>query len=303
MRFTPVLLTLTLAVLGVPSASSQDGEPIPEKELPRFLGPVSSDQFTWRVVEGPDFEVYYGKANPPLAGSVGFYFGGFPQDLKPAKTMFKSRLGRFPVKWYRSIGADGSIEQEAIILIDSVMGLKAHVWAKAPKENQLDNLLSVVGQLPTFASGAVPHRFQEFHDMFSEEQRIRRLIWVCWSALMIAGAWLVDRFCRRRQVSAAFRLLIFAGVIAFAIAATIGGVAMSPAFVMDWFRKAYLLLLLAAAGSVCAVAVLLARDYSSFGYSARGTAGGTSRFVRPLRCRRLARRIGFPALTAIRSRN
>ena len=246
-----------LDLVGVSRGEAQDGEPIPEHELPTFLGNVPSDQITWRVLHSVDFDIYYGKANPPLDGSVGFYFGGFPQELKAGQTMLKSRLGRFPVKWYRTIGADGSIEQEAIILIDRVMGLKTHVWAEAPNETQLGNLLSIVGQLPPFASGAVPDRFKEIHDMLAEEQRIRRLIWVCWSALMIAGAGLVDRFCRRRQTSAAFRLLSFAGAIAFAIAATIGGVAMSSAFVVDWFVKANVFLLLAAAGAVCAVAVLV----------------------------------------------
>jgi hypothetical protein len=265
MRFPSVFVTLlralTLTVIVVSGTSGQDGEPIPEEKLPGFLGPVSPDQFTWGVVEGPDFEVFHGKANPPLAGSVGFYFGGWPQDLKPSQTTFKSRVGRFPVKWHRNIGADGSVEQEAIILIDSVMDLKAHVWAEAPNETQLNNLLSIVGQLPTFASGAVPQRFKELHDIFAEEQRVRRIIWVCWSALIIAAAGLLDRLCRRRQNSAAFRLLTFAGVIAFAIAATIGGVAISPAFVMDWFHRAYGLLLLTAAGAVCAVAVLLGSGF------------------------------------------
>ena len=258
MRFTPRFgaLLLALTVMGVSRTGGQDGEPIPEKELPGFLGPVSSDRFTWRRVNGPDFEVYYGKANPPLAGAVGFYFGGFPQDLKPGQTTVESRLGRFPVKWHRTTDADGSLEQEAIIVINSETGLRAHVWVAAPNENQLQQLLSILGQLPTFASGAIPDRFKELHDMIIEEHRIRRISWICWSTLLIILAWFADRFCRRRQRSAAFRLLTFAGVIALTIAATIAGVAVSRPIGMHWFLRTDLRLLLAAAGAICALALL-----------------------------------------------
>src|SRR5438270_1178294 len=116
MRFTPVfkiiLGVLTFAIVGISNSRCEEGQPIPENELPRFLGPVPPDQISWRAVRGPDFDVYYGKANPPLSGTVGFYFGGFPQDLKSSPTIVKSRLGRFSIKWNRSIAADGSIEQE-----------------------------------------------------------------------------------------------------------------------------------------------------------------------------------------------
>jgi hypothetical protein len=273
MRFSPVsttvLCAMTLAVACVSRGSGKDPQPIPENELPRFLGPVSSDQFTWRVTEGPDFEVYYGKANPPLDGSVGFYFGGFPQDMNPGQTTVKSRLGRFPIKWHRRVAADGSIEQEGIILIDSVMSLRAHVWANAPNETQLDNVLSVVGRLPTFASGAVPSRFQELHDLFAKEQRIRRLVWIGWSAAVLATAWLVDRMCRRRKFSIARRLLMFAGAIVVAIVVTIGGLLLSAAlaardnefagnFVIYWYHVANGFVLLTAAAAIAALAILFA---------------------------------------------
>jgi hypothetical protein len=260
MRFTPgfatLLGSLALAVTGVSESSGQDGKPIPEKELPRFLGPVSPDQFTWRVVNGPDFQVYYGKANPPLAGSVGFYFGGFPEDLKPGQTTLKSRLGNFQVKWERSVDANGSISQEGIFLVDGLW-LTAHVWASAPNQNQLDDLLSVVGRLPTFASGAIPERFEEIHNILVEEQRTRRVSWICWWALFIAVAWVADRICRGRQISAAGRLLAFAGVIPFMMAATIGGVAASSHVGILWFHKASMRLLFYAAGALCALALLL----------------------------------------------
>ncbi|MFN2624144.1 MAG: hypothetical protein ABR611_15005 [Chthoniobacterales bacterium] len=263
MRFTPVLKitlgVLTFAVVGISDSKCEEGNPIPENELPRFLGRVRPDQFTWRVMIGPDFEVYHGTANPPLAGTVGFYFGGAPQKLKASPTIVKSRLGRFPIKWNRSIGTDGSIEQEAIIVIDSAMELKAHVWASAPNESQLNNMLSVVGQLPTFASGAIPERFEEYHDIAVSEQRGRRLIWAGWWALIIAAGWVVDRFCRRRKMSAAARLLGFAGVIALTIGITIAALATShPDIVIIWFHRANGLLLFWATVALCVVTLALA---------------------------------------------
>jgi hypothetical protein len=251
------LLSALALVIATPTARGQEGDPIPGDELPAFLGRVPPGEFDWRVFKSIDFDVYYGKPNPPLVGSTGFYLGFAPQDLEPGHSMVISRLGRFRAKWHRNVGPDGSIRQEAIIALGGILDLKAHVWAEAPNEDQLQKLLSVLGRLPIFSSRWIPARFQSLQNDIAEEQRGRRIIWVCWSALIIVGAGLLDRFCRRRQSSVAFRLLTFAGVIAFAIATTIGGVAMSPSFVIDWFRRAYVLLLLTAAGAVCAVAVLL----------------------------------------------
>ena len=131
--FVTLPLALTFALIGVSHASGEGGKRIPEDELPRFLGHVPPDQLTWHVVNGPDFIVYYGKANPPLAGSVGFYLGGFPQDLERSQTTFRSRLGRFSVKWHRRVAADGSIHQETVMVLDRVMGMRAHVWAEGAK--------------------------------------------------------------------------------------------------------------------------------------------------------------------------
>lgn len=278
-----ILFVTALAALvfgRISHANGQNGEPIPEQELGKFLGPVPPSHFTWCVLESIDFSVYYGEPHPPLTGSVGFYLGGFPGQFKPSPTTFKSRLGRFPVKWHRSSSADGAIHQEAIIRIDKVMGLKAHIWAEAPNENEMEKLLSVVGQLPTFSSGALPNRYQVWHDVLAEEQRIRRLIWASWSALVLACAWFVDRICRRRKrkLSATVRLLTLAGVIALSIGTTIGGLALSAtfprpqnqgglelghhqnegSFVIDWFIKANGFLLLTAAGTVAALALLVA---------------------------------------------
>lgn len=252
------LLSALALVTATPGAWGQDGEPIPEDELPAFLGRVPPDQFTWRVVTSIDFVVYHGKANPPLVGSIGFYLGGWPQDLQPGQSMVKSRLGRFPAKWHRSVGPDGSIHQEAIIALGGVLNLKAHVWAKAPNEDQLQKLLSVLGQLPTFSSGAMPAYFQSLQDDLAGEQRIRRMIWVCWSAFVLAGAWFVDRIYRRRRASAALRSVIFAGMIAASIAATIAAIALLPAIVTDWFIIGRGLLLLTAAGIALVFALLLA---------------------------------------------
>jgi hypothetical protein len=269
MRITPafgiILGALAFCFVGISAGKCEEGVPIPENELPRFLGPVRPDQIAWRVVGGPDFEVYYGKANPPLTGTVGFYLGGAPQDLRSSPTVIRSRLGRFSPKWNRTIGTDGAIDQEARIVIDSAMGLQAHVWVSAPGENQLKDLLSVVGQLPTFASGAIPERFEEIHNIMVEEQRGRWLIWTGWWALLIAVGWVADRFCPRRKMSAPSRLLIFAGVIGLMLGMTIAALSLSQALnasfsdpAVMWFHKANGLLLFTAAGFLCVVTLLLA---------------------------------------------
>ena len=271
MRFTPVfkiiLGVLTFALVGISVGKCEEGQPIPENELPKFLGPVPPDQVTWRVLEGPDFTVYYGKANPPLAGSLGFYLGGWPQEMEPGQTTFRSRLGRFPVEWHRSARGDGSIYQEAIVRIGSYF--KADVWADAPNQTEMNKLLAVLGRLPTFADGTLPDRYQESQAEIAQEQRISSLIWIGWSAFVLAGAWVVDRTCRRRKFLPAGRLLMFAGAVAAAIVVTIGGLALSTTFlsrpdqyaanlVIFWFHAAHGLLLLTAAAAVAGLALLFA---------------------------------------------
>ncbi|HSV63935.1 MAG TPA: hypothetical protein VLH83_11380 [Chthoniobacterales bacterium] len=207
-------------------------------------------------MHGPDFEVYHGKANAPLSGSVGFYLGGFPQKLPPGQSTVKSRLGRFSMKWQRTVESDSSITQEGIIEVDGLW-LKADVWANAPNENQLNDLLSVLGRLPIFASGRIPESFAEIHDEMAREQQIQRLIWICWSALTLAVAWIVDQYCRRCQFSAASRLMIFAAVITLVIGVTIAVIGLSGDFGMLWFHRANMRLLFGAAVAVGGLALLL----------------------------------------------
>ncbi|HEV2806673.1 MAG TPA: hypothetical protein VGW57_17240 [Chthoniobacterales bacterium] len=214
-----------LTAVGISESKCQEGDPIPENELLRFLGPLPAHQVTWRVVEGVDFSVYYGKANPPLAGSVGFYIGGWPQKMEPGQMTFRSRLGRFPVEWHRSVKDGGSIYQEAIIRIDNYF--RADVWADAPNETEMSKLLAVLGRLPMFAHGTVPDRYQEMQAQIAQEQRISSLTWIGWSTAAGAAAWLVDRMCRRRQFSIPGRWLTFAATILAAIAITIGALALS----------------------------------------------------------------------------
>jgi hypothetical protein len=270
MRFTPVfkivLGVFALTAVAIAESKCQEGDPIPENELPRFLGPLPADQVTWRVVEGVDFTVYYGKANPPLAGSLGFYIGGWPHKMEPGQTTFRSRLGRFPVEWHRSVRDDGSISQEAIIRIDSYF--RADVWADAPNETEMNKLLAVLGRLPMFAHGTVPDRYQEMQAEIAQEQRISSLTWIGWSAAAGAAAWRVDRMCRRRQFSISGRWLTFAATILTAIAITIGALALSNLvghnepyaenFVIHWFHIVGGRLLLTAAAAVAGLALLFA---------------------------------------------
>jgi hypothetical protein len=269
MRFTPRFgaLLIALTVIGVSRTRGQEGEPIPQNELPRFLGPVPADQVTWRVVEGPDFTVYYGKANPPLAGSLGFYVGGWPQKMEPGQSTFRSRLGRFPVEWHRWVSDDGSISQQAIIRIDN--WFKADVWAEAPNQTEMDKLLAVLGRLPTFANGILPDRYRELQAELVQEDRIGWLIWICWSAAVLAAAWLVDRALWRRKFSPAGRLLAFAATALAAIAVTFGGIALLATLPgnpdqfavnlgISWYHKAHGFLLFTAAAALAGLALLLA---------------------------------------------
>jgi hypothetical protein len=271
MRFTPVfkivLGVFALTAVGISESKCQEGEPIPENELTSFLGPVRPEQITWRMVRGPDFTVYYGTANPPLAGTAGFYVGGWPQKVEPGQVTFRSRLGHFPVEWHRTVNNDGSIRQEAIARIDSAF--KGHVWANAPNQTEMTRLLAVLGQLPTFAHGHLPERYRELQAEFDQEERVAWLIWIGWSAVVGAAAWLVDRMGRRREFSIPGRWLTFAATILAAIAITFGGLELATRIpfgpdqlainvAISWYYKAQGFLLLTAAAAVACLALLIA---------------------------------------------
>jgi hypothetical protein len=128
---------------------------MPARELAAFLGPVPHGAISWTKQRGPDFDVYYGHANPPLSGGVGFYLGGWP-DFHPdaGSTLVPGRLGIYPVQWHRKVAADGSITQKALIRMDDYW--RADVWASAKRQEDLDHVLAIVAKLPTFTMKPQP---------------------------------------------------------------------------------------------------------------------------------------------------
>jgi hypothetical protein len=131
------------------SVAHGQGQPLTGDDLAKFLGPVSPDLIEWSRSQAIDFEVYNGKAQPPLSGRVGFYLGGWP-DFKPepGSTIVKGRLGIFPVTWHRSIAQDGSVSQDALLSLDYYW--KADIRVTAAGQTDVDQLIAIVSQLPTF---------------------------------------------------------------------------------------------------------------------------------------------------------
>lgn len=125
------------------------------QELSEFLGAASLKAITWTKFRGPDFDVYYGHANSPLVGDVGFYLGGWP-DFTPQKDweVVPSKLGIFPLEWHRCVESDGKVKQEALIRMDDYW--KAHIWVSAPHQADVDGLLEVIAKLPTFTKKPKP---------------------------------------------------------------------------------------------------------------------------------------------------
>jgi uracil phosphoribosyltransferase len=58
---------------------------MPPKELAEFLGPVSPKKVEWMKSVGSDFDAYYGRALPPLSGTVNIHIGGWPHFERGAK--------------------------------------------------------------------------------------------------------------------------------------------------------------------------------------------------------------------------
>ena len=118
------------------------------KELAEFLGAASAKALTWKKYLGPDFDVYYGHANPPLSGAVSFYLGGWP-DFKPEPNSIpvEGKLGIFPAQWHQATSKDGSVTQNALIPLDHYWKVEISVRAKTKAD--MDKLLSIISKLPT----------------------------------------------------------------------------------------------------------------------------------------------------------
>jgi len=98
-----------------------------------------------------DFELYNGKANAPLAGNVGFYVGGHPSFKPPSNSIeTHGHLGRYDAKWYRSIAADSTIKQAALIRLDDYW--RVDIRVSANRQVDVDRLIEAVGHLPLFAN-------------------------------------------------------------------------------------------------------------------------------------------------------
>jgi hypothetical protein len=137
------------------AAVPPDARPIPQKELAEFLGPLSSKALAWKKYVGVDFNVYYGRAQPPLSGDVSFYLGGWPNfKPQPQSTLVKGKLGIFPVQWRRVTAKDGSVTQNALIPLDDYWKIDISIHAKSQKD--VDQLLGTISQLPTFTKKPKP---------------------------------------------------------------------------------------------------------------------------------------------------
>jgi hypothetical protein len=128
---------------------------MPSKELAEFLGSVSPKVIEWTKTVGADFDAYYGRAMPPLSGTVNFHIGGWPH-FKPnaASTTATGRLGIFPVTWHRKVAPDGSINQEAVLRLYGLW--KVDIWLEAKRQSDIDGMIAIVSRLPTFTQKPKP---------------------------------------------------------------------------------------------------------------------------------------------------
>jgi hypothetical protein len=125
-------------------------KPLGGKELAEFLGPVSAQKIVWTKTVGSDFDAYSGRAQSPLSGTVNIHIGGWPHFKRDGKsTSIAGRLGMFPLTWYRKVAPDGTISQEAALKLYDAW--KVDIWLEAKRQSDIDGMIAIVSQLPTFA--------------------------------------------------------------------------------------------------------------------------------------------------------
>lgn len=125
------------------------------KELAEFLGSVSPKVIEWTKTVGPDFDAYYGRAMPPLSGTVNLHIGGWPHFKRDAaSTVVTGRLGMFPVTWHRKVALDGAISQEAVLKLYDLW--KVDIWIEAKRQSEINRIIATVSKLPTFTQKPKP---------------------------------------------------------------------------------------------------------------------------------------------------
>ena len=146
-------IAFLLALLLSPHADG--AKPMPPKELAEFLGPVSPKAISWTKSVGSDFDAYYGRALPPLSGTVNIHIGGWPHFKRDARsTTVAGRLGMFPITWHRKVAQDGTINQEAALKLYDAW--KVDIWLEAKRQSDIDGMIAIVSRLPTFAEKPKP---------------------------------------------------------------------------------------------------------------------------------------------------
>jgi hypothetical protein len=151
MRNSSVVLLFALLL----STHVEGAKPMSPKELAEFLGPVSPKAIAWTKAIGPDFDAYYGRAMPPLSGTVNIHIGGWPHfKPKAASKTVTGRVGMFPVTWHRKVAPDGTIGQEAALRLYGLW--KVDIWLEAKRQSDIDGMIAIVSKLPTFTQKPQP---------------------------------------------------------------------------------------------------------------------------------------------------
>jgi hypothetical protein len=151
MRSSSIAVVLALLL----SAHAVSAKPMSQKELAEFLGPVSAQKIAWTKTVGSDFDAYSGRAQSPLSGKVNIHIGGWPHFKRDGKsTSVAGRLGMFPLTWHRKVAPDGTISQEAALKLYDAW--KVDIWLEAKRQSDIDGMIAVVSQLPTFTAKPKP---------------------------------------------------------------------------------------------------------------------------------------------------
>ena len=151
MRRSSIAFLLALLL----STHADGAKPIPPKELAEFLGSVSPKAIAWTKSVGSDFDAYYGRALPPLSGTVNIHIGGWPHFKRDARsTTVAGRLGMFPATWHRKVAPDGTISQEAALKLYDAW--KVDIWLEAKRQSDIDGMIAIVSKLPTFTQKPKP---------------------------------------------------------------------------------------------------------------------------------------------------
>ena len=138
------------------------GPRVSTAEYPFLVHPDRKELVTWRKLDGPDFDVFYGQPKANNHVSFGFYRGGHPKSSEAGDRILNGSLGAFAVDCHEETLPTGEVRRSAVFYYntriikhkndhqESRFTEKIHIWISAADGREMKKWIDYLGGLELF---------------------------------------------------------------------------------------------------------------------------------------------------------